>query len=371
LAWDDYRVELAKNRVATGSTPRDLAESRVDANDFSIRADAERPLGSWRMVIGVDIGGRYDLSAINGSKVYDSSGAILDSESEISIESASGTDYGAYATVGGGHGIWKFNFGIRGDYVTSRNRGGFFGDLSTTNDALSGFAAVGIDLGRKFEITAQLARGFRDPLLSDRYYRGETGRGFITGNPDLDPETSLQFDLALRYSGRRSAVGLYAYEYRIDDLIERFRVADDFYFRNHGEASITGFELEASVSIGTSLELQGGAQLLRGEIVSDGSPTDGVPAPGLFAVLRGEPSRKWWWMVRGAAFAGDDRPGPTEQDVPGYGVLDAGAGFTAFEWLEISVLGRNLLNRSYLASSDEDAVLAPGRSIQLVLRGRL
>ena len=114
-----------------------------------------------------------------------------------------------------------------------------------------------------------------------------------------------------------------------------------------------------------------GAQLLRGEIVSDGSPTDGVPAPGLFVVLRGEPSRKWWWMVRGAAFAGDDRPGPTEQDVPGYGVLDAGAGFTAFEWLEISVLGRNLLNRSYLASSDEDAVLAPGRSIQLVLRGRL
>ena len=76
-------------------------------------------------------------------------------------------------------------------------------------------------------------------------------------------------------------------------------------------------------------------------------------------------------MVRGAAYASDDRPGPTEQPVPGYGVVDAGAGFTVLDWLEISVLGRNLLAHTYLASSDEAAVLAPGRSIQLVLRGRL
>jgi outer membrane receptor protein involved in Fe transport len=76
-------------------------------------------------------------------------------------------------------------------------------------------------------------------------------------------------------------------------------------------------------------------------------------------------------MVRGAAYARDDRAGPTEQEVPGYGVLDAGAGFSLTEWLEISLLGRNLLDHTYLASSDEDAVLAPGRSLQLVLRGRL
>ena len=76
-------------------------------------------------------------------------------------------------------------------------------------------------------------------------------------------------------------------------------------------------------------------------------------------------------MARGAAYARDDRPGPTEQEVPGYAVLDAGAGFSINGWLEISLLGRNLLDRSYLASSDVDAVLAPGRSLQLVLRGRL
>jgi iron complex outermembrane receptor protein len=371
LAWDDYRVDLAKDRYATATSPRDLAESRVDANDFSIRLDAERPLGSWRLVVGVDVSGRYDLSAVNESTTFGSDGQPVTQVREVSIESARGTDSGAFATIGGSSGVWNFNLGLRGDLATSRNSGGFFGDRSTSNSAASGFAAIGIDLGYGVEMTAQAARGFRDPLLSDRYYRGETGRGFITGNPDLDPETSLQFDLALRYSGPKTAVGICAYNYRIRDLIERFRVGDDFFFRNHGEANIRGVEAEASLVVSPSLEIQAGAALVRGELVADGAPTDGVPAPNLFAVVRGEPSNTWWWMVRGAVFASDDRPGPTEQEVPGYEVVDAGVGLIVSEVLEVSVLGRNLFDRSYLASSDEAAVLAPGRSIQLVLRGRL
>ncbi len=371
VSWDDYRVDLDKDRFATGTTPRKLAESRVDANDFSIRADAERPLGSWRMVLGVDVSGRYDLEAVNQSTTFDSDGKPVNTVSEVSIESARGTDSGAFATIGRTSGIWTFNLGVRGDLVTSRNQGGYFGDLSTSNSAASGFVAAGVDLGGGVDFTAQVAQGFRDPLLSDRYYRGVTGRGFITGNPDLDPETSLQFDLALRFTGRSAAIGLYAYRYNIDDLIERYRVGDNFYFRNHGDAEIKGLELEGSLAIGPALELQVGAQMLEGETLEDGMPTDGVPAPGVFAVVRGTPSKRWWWMARGAVFTGDDRPGPTEQDVPGYAVLDAGAGFTMSKWLEISLLARNLANRSYLSSTDEAAVLAPGRSVQLVLRGRL
>ena len=74
-------------------------------------------------------------------------------------------------------------------------------------------------------------------------------------------------------------------------------------------------------------------------------------------------------MVRGAAFTEDDRPGPTEQALPGYAVLDAGFGWRLSRALELGLVGRNLLNRSYLGSADEDAVLAPGRSVQLSIRG--
>ncbi len=371
FGWDDYSLTLAKDRFATESTPRDVASSRVDANDYSIRADAERPLGDWRMALGADVSGRYNLEAVNQYSTFGEDGDSVDVEREVSIENAYGSDLGVSASIGRALGKWRLDFGLRGDGVWSANRGGYFGDLNTYNSAISGFAAVGFELASDLELTAQVARGFRGPLLSDRYYRGESGRGFITGNPDLEPETSLQYDLALRFSPDSMAVGLYMYRYRIFDLIERYREGDNYFFRNRGESEITGIEAETSFVIGNGLELQAGAQFLRGEFVDDGSPTDGVPPPGAFTVLRGRPGKRWWWMVRGAAYARDDRPGPTEQDVPGYSVLDAGAGYMLTRWLEVSILGRNLLDRAYFASSDEDAVLAPGRSIQLVLRGRL
>jgi iron complex outermembrane receptor protein len=371
LAWDDYSLTLAKDRFATDTTPRDVASSKVDANDFSIRADAERPLGEWRMVLGADVSGRYNLEAVNQYTIFGENGSPVETESTQNIDNAYGTDLGVFVGLGRALGRWRLDFGLRGDGVWSANRGGYFGDLSTYNSAVSGFAAAGFELLSDLELTAQVARGFRDPLLSDRYYRGESGRGFITGNPDLEPETSLQFDLALRFSPDTMAVGAYAYRYRIFDLVERYREGDDFFFRNRGEAEITGVEVEASLVILDALELQIGGQVLRGEIVEDGSPTDGVPPPGVFAVLRGSAGSRWWWMVRGAAYARDDRPGPTEREIPGHGVFDAGAGYSLTEWLEVSLLGRNLFDHAYLASSDEDAVLAPGRSIQLVLRGRL
>jgi iron complex outermembrane receptor protein len=371
IGWDDYSLTLAKDRFATGSTPRDVSRSQVDANDFSFRADAERDLGRWRLVVGADLSARYGLEAVTEYTTFDESGGRLDFVREVSIEDATDADLGGFLSLKRGVGRWKLNFGLRGDGAWSRNRGGFFGDRSTFNSSFSGFAAVGLKLASRLELTGQVARGFRDPLLSDRYYRGETGRGFITGNPDLEPETSRQFDVALRYSPDVATVGLYLYQYHILDLIERFRIGGDYFFRNRGESEITGLEIEASFVLGGGLEIQCGLQALRGEITEDGSPTDGVPAPGGFVVARGEPADRWWWMLRGAAYMRDDRPGPTEQVVPGYSVIDAGAGYLVADWLEVSLLGRNLLDRSYIASSDEDAVLAPGRSVQLVLRGRL
>jgi outer membrane receptor protein involved in Fe transport len=52
-------------------------------------------------------------------------------------------------------------------------------------------------------------------------------------------------------------------------------------------------------------------------------------------------------------------------------VVDAGFGWRLSRALELSLVGRNLLDRAYLGSADEDAVLAPGRSLRLTLRGRL
>jgi outer membrane receptor protein involved in Fe transport len=165
-------------------------------------------------------------------------------------------------------------------------------------------------------------------------------------------------------------LALFGYGYRIDDLIERYRVGADYFFRNRGSAELVGVELEVGATLSTSLQLLAGAAWLRGEVRDDGTPTDGVPPPGASLGLRGRGSR-CWWQARLAAYARDDRPGPTEQETAGYAVLDGSFGVDLGRGLEIAVLARNLLDRAYLGGADERAAPAPGRSVRLVLRGVL
>jgi iron complex outermembrane receptor protein len=371
LFWDDYRLVLERDRYATDDVLRRLRIADTDANDLGLRAEAERNVGAARLVVGLDYSGRYGLRSTNSSTTFDAAGTIVDDSFEVSIEDARRDDLGLFAAVNRDWRRWQLAGGLRVDAITTANRGGYFGDTDTSNTDFSGFLALTHTLGSGFEATLQLARGFRDPLLSDRYYRGLTGRGFITGNPELGPENSRQVDLALRWRRDGLIVAGYAYAYRIENLIERYREDGDFYFRNRGAGDIVGIEIEAVWVVKPTLEIQLGASWLRGEIVDDGTPTDDVPPPGLTAVVRGTPAERWWWMVRGAAYADDDRPGPTEQFVPSYAVVDAGVGFRVSRAFEVAILGRNLFDEGYLVSADEDAVLAPGRSVQLSLRGRL
>jgi len=370
LFWDDYRLVLDKDRFATDDELRQLRVGDTNANDIGLRVEAERPLGAFRLVLGADLSGRLNLHSVNSTTLYDAAGEVVESSSEVSIDDARRRDIGLFAAANRDWGRWGIAAGLRVDAIRTENQGGYFGDTTTSNTDFSGFLAATRDLGAGVEATLQIARGFRDPLLSDRYYRGITGRGFITGNPDLEPETSRQVDLAVRWRRDRLSVAGYAYVYRIDDLIERYRTDTGYFFRNRGSGEIAGVEVEAGWILDSGVELNLGAWWLRGEVVDDGSPTDDVPAPGISAIVRGTPADRWWWMVRGAAYLEDDRPGPSEQAVPGYAVLDAGVGFRISDALELNLLGRNLFDKAYLDSSDEDAVLAPGRSFQLSIRGR-
>ncbi len=368
-SWDEYQLLTTSDAVSDGvASSRTTAD--VFAHDWGLRLEAERAIGArGRLVIGVDSNGRYGLFATNETLTLLPGGGVADRELEVSIEDASRTDLGVFGAASVLVGKVGLSAGLRADRVESKNTGGYFGDDSRSSTAVSGFASATVPLAERLELSAQLARGFRDPLLSDRYYRGLTGRGFITGNPELDPETSRQLDLALRYSFGSVTVAGYGYLYRIRDLIERYRESGDYYFRNRGESEIKGLELEALAALGNGLLGQLAVQWARGEVRDDGSDANDVPSDGVIITLRRDPSLSWWWLARVAAFVRDSRPGPSEQTVPGYVAVDAGFGYRVTEALEIQLLGRNLSDRRYLDSADEKAVLAPGRAVELTVRG--
>ena len=372
LFYGRYSQTTDQDRFATATTARSVDRAEISAHDFQFRGYARRALGEARWELGLDVNGRAGLRALDIFERYTFAGALTTTEN-VAIDAARRVDSAVYSSLEATVlPTVSLAGGARADYITTTNRGGYFGDRDTGNGAASGFVALTAGSYRGFTLTAQAARGFRDPVLSDRYFRGPSGRGFITGNPDLDPEQSLQFDGGVRFTARRVRAAMYAYHYRITDLIERFNqgTPDDFFFRNRGRATLRGLEFESQLDLPWRLSIEAAAQMARGRAGTTDTALDGITTATGSLQLRRAIGARAFAQARAAWFAADDRPGPTERVVPGYTLVDLSGGATLGRHLELRGLIRNLLDQEYYASQDVRAVLAPGRaaSVTAVVR---
>ena len=366
--YGTFEQRTDQDRFATATTGRTVERADLNARDFHARGYGMRLVGRARVEVGVDVNGRFGLNAVDDLITYNLSGSVIGTRPNVSVDTARRTDTGVFASIDTSVApMLSLGAGVRGDYVTTRNSGGHFGDRSTGNGAGSGYASATIGSGAGISATVQIARGFRDPVLSDRYYRGPTGRGFITGNPDLDPETSMQLDLAVRYTAPQFRVAGFYYHYRINDLIERYSTATDFFFfRNRGRARVRGFELEGQATLPHQFTIDLSAQVAEGRALDDNAYLDDMSPTNVAATLRKQFSDRAFGQLRIAYFSDDDHFGPTERAVPGYTMVDAGAGYRVVKQLELRLAVRNLLDEELFASQDVRTILAPGRSFALV-----
>lgn len=340
-----YSITTTRERT-TG-----VESTAVKARDASLRFSHERAGERSRLLSGVDFVTRFDLTASG------------------SIEDASKFDTGAFVSWDGRiTDMLQLAGGARADAIATRNVGGYFGNRETDDFALSGFGAatlgpfVSIPYGG-LTATVQIASGYREPVLSDRYFRGVSGRGFITGNPDLEPERSTQLDAGVRWTRGVSRAALFVYDYRIRNLVERYREGRDFAFRNRGEAKVRGIEAELATRLMNHLEVQLGAAVAHGE-ADTGEALDDIAAPTLHASLRWAAPRASAF-VTASAYARDDEPGPVEVERPGYVEVDAGTGWRISPWFEVRLVLRNLTNVQRFGSADAAAAFAPGRSVMI------
>lgn len=364
-----YEQRTDQDRFPTPTTSRSIERADISANDFHVKASAVRAVGRTRLEFGLDVNGRYNLEALDVLVSYDTSGTILGETANVSIDTARRTNAGAYAQIEAvAAPVLRLSAGVRADNVTTRNVGGFFGDRSTSNAAFSGFGSATVGPFSGFSVTGQVARGFRDPTLSDRYFRGPSGRGFITGNPDLRPESSLQVDLAARYALARTQFAAYFYHYRIVDLIERYSTQTDFFFfRNRGRARLRGLELEAKTDLGHGFAIEIGGQVGRGVAMDDRAHLDDISPDTVSVLLRKDFTDRGFVQVRNAFLAEDGRPGPSEVAAPGATIVDVAAGWKLTSHLDLRGSLRNLLDDSYYASPDPRWVYAAGRSANITL----
>lgn len=371
MSISDYRLVLDRDRLATSTTTRIFETSDVSSYDAALRGVASRAALGGRIQLGLDLSSRFGLEAIARQQLHNAAGAPTTVVRARAIEDAERTDLGAFATWDRALGSKvSLSLGARGDSVKSSNTGGFFGDRSETDGAFSGQAALTFALFPDATLSLQAARGFRVPTLSDRYFKGPSGRGQVTGNPDLEPEKSLQFDTAFRWARGGRSVAVYAYRYDIENLIERIQTGRDFFFRNTGEARIEGAEIEAQVPLGGGFGLELLASWSRGENLDNDLPVDDVGAPNAGATLRWAGERAWAYF-RAAAYTKDDRPGPSEQELAASERFDLGLGWRFTESLELRLIGRNLTDELYRESPDAVSAYARGRTVSVGLVGKI
>ena len=358
------RERTEQDRQPTSRQPRNLTQAGMSSRDAQLRTIAERVFGRMRVQMGADVQGRYALEADDTTVAYDFAGVVTSIQTTGSIASAHRTSVGAFAQ-GDAQVTARLRLagGIRADTVRSVNEDGYFGDRRVTNSAAAGLAAATLTLTSRTMLVAQFARGFRDPTLTDRFYRGPVGRGFIEGNPDLQPETSRQFDATVRTDVDAVRVSVAYYDYRIANLVERYLVGStNFFFRNAGAARLRGAELQAQVRLPCGLVTELSGQISRGRDVDTGLPIDDVAPNAINVTLRHSIRNRLESYLRLAAVARHDAAGPSEVPTPGYWPVDAGAVWHVTERFDVRGFLRNVANQSSYANAGPRWVYSPGRS---------
>ena len=159
-------------------------------------------------------------------------------------------------------------------------------DDARTNDHFMPQIGVKFQAGDQVTVKSNLARYFREPSFFELF--GD--RGIFLGNPELEAESGVNFDIGLQYFrqwsegrlNRLSAKAVYFYS-QVDDMITRtYNARGIGKADNISEASINGIETRISAEVFGNFRLIGQYTFQDTENKSRIASFDGNQLPGKF-----------------------------------------------------------------------------------------
>ncbi len=107
--------------------------------------------------------------------------------------------------------------------------------FQSTDSTVVGAANILYSINDNLRLVFSVGRGFRSPNLIERFFHGMTpeGSGFQTRNTDLKAESSLNFDLGLKYRTRNFYFESTYFNNRISDGIRTLKI-DEMVIKGHG-----------------------------------------------------------------------------------------------------------------------------------------
>lgn len=364
----------------------------LNTGGFRLQMTSAR-LRRARFTAGVDgAQDRTDGNNVRFRSNLDASGATL---SRSVLTTASVPD-GRFGNLGGFvQGEWyatpkaTVSGGARFTHYRDRTEAGIsqpgapFTARSVDDDALSGSLGIAYEVMPEMHLTANVANGYREPNAQDLFFNGPASVGFVQGDPNLEPERSLSYDLGLRWGPGPFAFSGNLFYSTYDNFIDAIPTGTQVNFQpvyqytNISSATIWGGDLEAEArwkdrwTFRTQMSGQIGDATDRVGIQKVfGVDADRVPLP-LIPPFKGSTAVRWtdaahrFWVEPGARWAWRTNRLPPSQGVAQLtafkkeyivGDLMAGASLGS-QRLTVGI--RNFTDRAYqpaLASVEEPGI---------------
>lgn len=233
-----------------------------------------------------------------------------------------------------------------------------FGRFSTGRLALAWQASEALTL------SASVANGYRAPTIDERY---AVYPDWIEGNPDLDPETSLSYELGAEYvfeDGGNVSATLFRIE--LDDRIEADYSALPLTYHNAKGASVLqGVEIGSTLALSEAWTLDTAYTYTDGQGAT-GTRLTGVPYHTLALTLEGDVTEQLSTSVTLKAMSGWQDVF-SRKSMPTFAVVNAQVNYDLTDAAQVYLRVENLLDRDFEVS---DGYGTTGRAAYLGLQAK-
>jgi len=235
----------------------------------------------------------------------------------------------------------------------------------STDDTMVGAANFMYGITNNLKLVVSVGRGFRSPNLIERFYDGATpeGSGYQSRNTELKAETSLNFDLGLKF---RSKIHFMEFTYFNNTIYDGIRIAatgneimgmPEYQNVNIDKLRMKGFELAGGVYTAFGVTVSFNYTKLNYDDlgIEELSSADTFSSKFNFNVRYDHPDNLFW-VGYDLRITGDQKEvqigdNPIGDIIPGFTVHNASVGLNLFRNsehpLRVSLLVGNLSNTLY------------------------
>jgi outer membrane receptor protein involved in Fe transport len=384
ISISTYYQTVAKEDIFIFDFPGYLSSSftrsEIDSLGFNVQSIADA--GSHHLTFGLDF---YRDEVQDEALSETCFGPFcLEPDTSVGVPKSKQTGIGVYVqdriSVSD---RFTLHAGLRGDTFdfVSDDDPNYTGEaFDVSDDAVSGNLGLTYAITDNVNLNAVVGRGFRSPNLQERSFTGVEPNTFlfIVQNPNLDSETSLNYELGFKARYDRYFGGLTMFYNDVEDFITfAFLDPDDprcpvpeqgcGEFQNIAESTIWGIEFDLETIFANWWSVFTTVAYTEGDNDITNEPLSFIPPLKVIVGLRYQQPR--WWAEASARIVDrhDRLPAGVDED-PGFTVYDLRAGYDFDFGLGIVASVENLGDKLYNETFNNRP--EPGRNLRVSARYR-